>query len=777
MRDLLKEVAFYFVLLFPFGAFSQGPSPAGAERGGGVFFSREGGFYERGLELELEAPGATIYYTLNGAKPDRKSTRYRGPIRLDRTAVVRAVAYWGGRRGSTIGHTYFIREPASDFPTISISLPSWMLFDKEKGLFMQGSKAIDTIMSLPGANFWSRKEVLVNTEIFEPGGRCVFRSESGMRLFGGLSRLFPQKSLVLVARDRYGQKRIKYPIFGEKGLKSYKFLVLRNGGSDWGKAHFRDGLMTGLVKDWNLDVQDYRPAHVYINGEYWGIYNIREKINRYFLAAHHGVHKDSIDLLEHFFSLKRGTRRHYRELLDFLRTHDLSNPANFAYLNSLMEVDNYLDHQVAQIYFDNQDAGGNIKFWRPHSPNGRWRWVLFDTDWGFGLHDPMAYLNNSLAFHTEPNGPHWPNPPWSTFLLRKLLENPDFQKAFVNRFADRLNTTLRPEHVEARIDELYQALRPEMPRHLRRWRLSPATWEEHVNIMRTFARERPTYMRMHLMERFNTGRQMRLQVETTAGGTVILNDNLHLRAGEFSGYYFENIPVYLKALPDYGYRFSHWEGVNVREGLRELTFNLREKTTTLRAVFEPFTHQLADKIVINEISPNDKKSGDWIELFNLSKHKVSLKSWVLADLKNEFVLPDVAIGPNDYLVISQDSAKFRGVFPRAYNVIGGMEFGLNKRREVIKLYSSEYAAVDSVYYELPPMDTVFTLNLLLPYLDNSSLENWEIRPGHGTPNAANPYYVESSIRQLQEQWVQVGAAVAVILLCVLMLYLRAKSVF
>lgn len=743
-----------------------------------VEFSHEGGFYEQELELRLTAPGATIYYTLNGAKPSKKSTRYSTGITITGTTVVRAVAYLNGERGSTTGHTFFIREPAGAFPVVSIGIPSWVLFDRERGLFMQGSRAVDTIESMPGANFWSRKEVLINAEIFETDGRCVYRSESGMRLFGGMSRLFPQKSLAIVARKRYGQKRIEHPIFGEDGPDEFKFLVLRNSGSDWGKSHFRDGFMTGLLDNWDIEKQAFRPAHVYINGDYWGIYNIREKVNRYFISDHHEVDKDSLDLIEHYFSLKRGSRRHYKHLLDYLKSHDLSNPANFAYVKSLMEVENFMDFQIAQIFFDNQDAGGNIKFWRPQTLTGRWRWIIYDTDWGFGLHEATAYRNNSLAFHTEPDGPSWPNPPWSTFILRKLLENEEFRRAFAVRFADHLNTAFRSERMLGRIETHYQQLLPEIPRHFQRWRLKRSDWGAQVDIMRTFARKRPAYVWEHLRSFFDAGELRRLQVSATGGGTVIVNDHLNIRSGNLlDGQYFEAFPVSIKAIPDHGYRFSHWEGIDMDDNLRELHLPLTGPQTQVRAVFEKFTHPLAGKVIINEISLNNKEAGDWIEFFNYSDQRISLKNWIFTDSKHEYIFPDVIIGANDYLVLVEDSIDFRKVFPDAYNVLGGMDFGINKRHEVLGLYASFNAAVDSVSYDIPPTDSTYTLNLLLPHLDNSDLDNWEVRWGPGSPNAANPYYVQSSIRRKQEQWVQMGLASGVVILCILLLVLRHRGIF
>ncbi len=742
-----------------------------------VEFSVRGGFFSDEVIVHLIAPAAQVYYTYDGSRPGIHSRPYRRPLRITGTAVIRAVAYRDGQRGPTVGHTFFIGEPPTDFPVVSIGIAPSVLFHREKGLFVQGADAVDSLESKPGANFWSRKEVLINTEIFESNGGCVYRSETGMRLFGGMSRLFPQKSLAIVARDRYGVDPIRHPLFGQGGPDEFKFLVLRNSGSDWGKSHFRDAMMTGLVRDWDLETQRSRPAHVYINGRYWGIYHIREKVNRYFINTYHDIDKDSIDLLEHYMTLKKGSRRHYYNMLDFMKTHDLSSSANYAYLRGLMEMGNFMDHQIAQIYFDNRDAGGNIKYWRAQRPGARWRWILYDTDWGFGLHDPEAYRFNSLAFHTEPDGPNWPNPPWSTFMLRKLLENETFERQFLNRFADRLNTSLRAERVERHINAHYQTLLPEMPRQLNRWNLRRERWENHVARMRIFARQRPSYVWRHLQERFAPGEFRQLQVATSPGGTVILNDNLEINPlDSFNGQYFSRIPVSLKAEPDYGFRFSHWEGIRMRKELRDIRLYLREPTYRVRAVFERYIHPLAGKVVINEIGPVRSESGDWVELYNHSDRPVFLRDWLLIDSKHEFRLPNVRIEPKDYLVICQDSARFRRVFPQAYNIISGLPFGINKHQETIGLYADRYAMIDSVSYRIPPTDSVFSLSLLLPTLDNSQLENWSFRFGLGTPNQPNPYYVESRIRYVQEKWMQVGLAAGVVLICILLLVLRHREV-
>ncbi len=766
MKDLTIHIIRLCLLLLPSLLFSQGVEAW-------IKPSHPAGFYDEPFVLQFHTPPNTqIFFTIDGATPSIKSKPYTKPLYIANTVVIKAILV--GENDKQLANwvaTYFIAAPKTTFLTVSLAIPPRLLFDIGKGLFQEGENAADTTVLRLGANFWSRAEFPSHLELFEPNGKRVFCSPIGFRMFGGFSRTFPQKSISLMADKNYGAPHINYPVFGKGKPKRFKSLVLRNSGSDFGKTHFRDALMQSLVSDWGLEHQAYRPAHVYINGHYWGIYNIREKINKHFLNTYHDIDKDSIDLIEHRAVVKQGSINHYQQLLHFMQRNSLSIQQHFDYVATQMDVNNFLDYQVAQIYFDNQDAGGNVKFWRPQTPNGKWRWILFDTDWGFGLHDPNAFKNNSLAFHTLPNGTEWPNPEWSTFILRKLLENEGFRQQFVNRFSDRLNTSFSEEYVLNRINTFHHLLEKEMLHHIKRWQIDQSIWEQQVQVLRNFAQHRPEYVRMHLMDYFKTGRQVAVELQTSHGGKIILNKNLEVRH-HFKGTYFQHIPIQLTALADYGYRFSHWEGWATNEPKLMLPLT---HPVQLRAVFVPYLHPLAQKIIINEISPNHKQSGDWIELFNASKERIRLTNWKLTDLKNEFILPNVTIDPNNYLVICQDSTTFLKAFPNAYHFISGLSFGLNKHKERIQLFAEDGALVDSVYYHISPSDSTFTLSLLLPHLDNAKLNHWSIRLGVGTPNAGNPYYVQSSIRAKQGFWLQVGAAISVLIIGVVWLFIRLKN--
>lgn len=739
-----------------------------------VEFSVEGGMYRHAQVVQLFCEGAEIFYTTDGSFPSRRSTPYRRPLLVKSTAVVRAVAYHKDQQSPVAAHTYLIGEPPTDIALVSLTTDPALLFDPETGLYVQGPDYTGGINLGSKANFLSHDEITGNCEIFDPTGQTLFRSYCGLRLFGGMSRFFPQKSLTVVTRDRYGKKRIRKQLF-EGGPDDLKFIVLRNSGSDFGKTHFRDLLMTGLAAGLDLDMQAGRPAHVYINGHYWGVYNIREKINRYFIADHYPYDKDSIDLMEHRLTLKRGSSVHYRKLLDYLQKHDLSVPANYAYVGSLMDISNFMDLQLAQIYFDNRDAGGNIRYWRPQTPDGKWRWILYDTDWGFGLHDTAAWRFNSLAFHTEPDGPNWPNPPWSTFILRKLLENEEFRREFAARMAGYLNTCFSAEVAEARIDSLYRLYLPEIPRHLQRWRLSETRWHEQVERLRTFARRRPAALREFFRERFSLGPDVPVRISAQGGGSVWVNDHLELQNRSMQGSYFHDLTLSLRAQARPGHRFSHWEGLPGKPSQPELHLSPAETgPLELRAVFTPYIHSREGEVLINEISCYNPETDDWIELYNNSEEPVDISGWVLADPRHEFRIPNFVMAPHSYLIICENAEAFGQAFPRQYHFTGDLDFGINKQAESLWLYSADGAFVDSLTYSIPPTDSIFTLSLKLPTLDNGQIENWEMHYGPGTPNRANPFYYENKIHRRQQAWMRTGAGIGLLLSMIFFLVRRKK---
>lgn len=733
--------------------------------------SPQGGFFAEKIEVSIDMPESVkVYYTTNGRIPSARQKPYSKPFQVSKTTVVRVLAVFPDKKRQYRAYTYFINEKPSTVPILSISLPPNILFDPDYGLYVEGPKSTHEKKFGDKSNYWSTREIPAHFEFFETDSSEVFNGLVGLRIFGGISRTFPQKSLAIVARKKYGQKWIKHPVFGEKGLSKFKYLVLRNSGSDWGRSHLRDAFMTTLVEDWNITKQDYRPAQLYINGKYWGLYNIREKVNRTFVAQHFDVNKNKIDLLEHRMNLKKGSRREYQQLLKFLGNTDLSKDVNFAKAESMMDVDNFMDQHIAQIYFNNTDAGGNIKFWREQTPAAKWRWILYDTDWGFGLNGRKDYRKNSLKQFTQKNGVAWPHPDWSTFILRQLLTNKDFEQRFINRFSDRLNTNLQPKIVKNLLGKMAAHIQPEMKRQQKRWGQNQRQWKKDLVIMKRFAEKRPEYIIKHLKYKFELDSLETIKVASSDGGHIILNDNLVI-FDTFKGQYFANVPVQLKAVADNGFQFVGWEGMDYdAEILSSLPIKLPKN---LKAIFEPFIHPLSQKLVINEVSVNNFESGDWVELLNFSDEEITLNDLLLRDDKHEFHLPKMTLPKHGFVVICQDTATFRKMHPNIKSpVIGNLGFGLNKRRESIGLYSNKYAIIDEFEYDIEAKDEFQSLALLAPNLDNNRFENWEILEGNGTPGEMNPYFVLSEIQATQAYYSKIGLMVGIFFILGMILYVK-----
>ena len=733
------------------------------------------GFYAGEVSVTLPAG---VRYTLDGSSPLSSSALARQPLILRQTTVVRYARFdAGGRRmGPVRGATYLINEPDTRLLTLSVGIDPWRLFDAGRGWFRPGHGADPGHWKQPGANWWTQREHPAHVDLIETDGRCVYGGTVGYRMFGGMSRLHPQKSFSLAARKRYGGGRVRHPVFGPEGGKSFKFLVARNGGSDWNRSYVRDALLTGLLRDesWDLDRQAARPVQVYLNGRYWGIYHLREKINATFLADRHkGLRKQDIDLLEHQQTVKQGRLTDYRALLAFVRDHDLSVPAHYRRLGELMDVDNYMRWQIAQTYFDNRDAGGNIRYWRSRTAGGRWRWILYDVDQGFGLHSAEAYQRNTLAFYTAPDGPAWPNPPWSTFLQRKLLANAEYRRRFVNRSLDYLHTDFAPVRVLAAVNRAATDLRYDMARQQARWRGKDAHWAAHLERLRTFARERPAYLREHLRSFVGGGPDRTVRLTATPGGYVLLNDNLRVDETSLTGDYLAGLPLDLRAVAHPGFRFVGW--ADAPDAGADRTLDLRQDRTYVpEAVFESYDHPLAGRVVINEIHPYGRAGGDWVELHNRSAETVDLTGWRLTDHRHAAVLPAARVAAGDYVVVCRDADRLRRAHPAAHNVVEGLTFGLARAGERIGLYGPAGGYVDDLTYPAAPADTAFVHALVLPDLDNSDPRHWATEAGAGTPCAANPAHLRTSVITRQGYWLRIGVGAGVLVLLAVVRVLRGE---
>ena len=434
---------------------------------------QEGGIYAEASVIALEVPeGAQVYYTIDCTEPTENSQLYQGPFQIYKTTVLKARAYAESKLESDIVvATYFVNVD-HDLPIVSISSDPMNLFSDHAGIYAYGTTYDKDHMPITGANFHEDWEVPAYVEMYEIDGSQALSQGIGLRIFGAFSRAEIKKSFALLARSQYGASTVDYPIFPDRPFTEYKSVILRSGASEWYSSMIRDSLLTSLARDTtDLDVQAYYPVVVYLNGEYWGVYFFREKLNKYYLEEHHGIDPENVDIIYGNGTSSRhavtGTNENWLQLRDYVKTHDLSDPEIYKVVTDWVDVDNYMDMVINEIYVGNQDSG-NIKCYRERVEGAKWKWFYYDVDWGFFYTSSANVRTNNILKYINENG-HGANQGFETWLIMGLLENEEFKRQFIERFAYHINITYNPNRVIERINEIYAILDPEMEQDRTHW--------------------------------------------------------------------------------------------------------------------------------------------------------------------------------------------------------------------------------------------------------------------------------------------------------------------
>jgi len=705
-------------------------------------FSVRGGIYTNVQTISIDTSGGfKVFITKDGSKPSTYSQSYKGEaITFDKPTVLRALFYKGGIPVGRSTQSYIIGR-SFNMAVVSIAVEHNDFFGFDRGIYVKGCCA-DSIPPYHGANFWRGWERAINIEMYEPDNTLAFNQGAGARIFGGFSKGLAMKSLAILAKEKYGPKKFKYPIFPNKPIEKYNSFVLRSSGGDFNNTHFRDALLTDLTEPLDMDIQAYRPCVLYINGEYWGIHNIREKLNEHYLAENHGVNKDSVDLLKHRGDPQEGTKKEYNKLLAYLGKTSFESNEKIQELNTMMDIDNYINYNQTEIFVDNGDAGGNIRYWREQKEGARWRWILFDLDLSFGIGSRVAYKENTLHQMTRLSNEKWPNPAWATFIIRKLLENDSIQDLYVNRFADHLNTIFSEENVLFKIDSIQNLIKDEMPYHFEKWGSNIEKWEERVEYLRVFARNRPHYMRTFLMEKFELSDTIMVNIlpYETDKGSLKLN-SLKIRE-EFHGWYFTDCPITIKAKSKLGYEFVGWEGIESKEP--ELLIPLTEAISIKPLFKKTKSSSFAGKVVINELSIKQDslmKSGDWLEIYNTTADTINLTDWKIGTSDNEkFTFPNgTNIGAHSFLVVCKNVDSFQARYQLSNDLVvqKNMEFGFGSKKDRIRLFDASEQLIDTLDYvvkdDFPELKDSLTRNL---ERINPKLNDWKVSaiPTPGTQN-------------------------------------------
>lgn len=599
-------------------------------------FSHRGGFYSTPFALTLTHIDAssTIYYTEDGSIPNSNhlnsqtysyrngytnkpnlyrtfrsnlyttpisitdktpqpnqistiSTTYSGQIlplnNLYKGHTVKAIAYKHGYLPSDPATNSFFFSPSGSnkysLPVISITSPESGLFSFTDGIYVPGVdfetwRLVNTDANGESpANYWRKGELAerkASLEIIE-NDTSVVSTNIGIRINGGWTRAERMKSLRVYTK----QGDLNYRLFPELTDKNYTTFLLRNAGNDFEGSFFLDAFIQSMVQHLKFDTQNYRASIVFLNGEYWGIHNIRERYDADYFNRVYGIDKNNIDIIESSFApssdIDAGDALYYNSMYNYIVNNDINLTANYNYIKTQMDIENFIDYNIAQIYAANTDwPHNNILYWRekvaynpnaPYGRDGRIRWAMFDTDYGFRESKGVGYNKISQLMYDNTY-------PWSTEIFRKLIKNTTFKEQFISRFADQLNTGFLSSRVASLIDEKRAGIESVIQEHLARWNMPYSEWQAKIDFMHSFVQQRPSILRTHIMSQWRLSGEYNLtvNVSNTSHGYVRVNsiDILPTTSGvssnpyPWTGSYFNNIPIQIRPIAKQGYRFKHW---------------------------------------------------------------------------------------------------------------------------------------------------------------------------------------------------------------------------
>lgn len=523
------------------------------------------GFYAQAFVVSF--PGNASVRCENDGKTPTVNSPAMTDLQIDKTTVLRCASFAEGMLPGDIVTRTYVFEDAPAVPAVFLSADPNSLFNPDSGIYMEGNFA-QAKEPHYGANYWLDKEIPVAVEFMEPGTKSpAFAHNAGLKIFGNYSRQNPKKSVAITFREKYGESRLKYALFPDfPELKEFKVFLLRNNGSNFDNDYVRDRLASSISEGLGVDYQRGRFAVVYYNGEYFGIHGIRERSTEYYFETHYGIDPGAVDLIKADNAVSAGSSVDYEALMGWIEANDLNNEENYAYVSSRIDIDNYLNYMHTEIFADNRDwPANNMKKWRCTNPPTKWKWFLYDLDFGMGNEYSEYKDINIFDFVTAEDGPGWPNGPEHTLLLRRLLENDGFKAAFINRMAVLLAMNFESGRVRKRLDAMMSEIKAEIPRDQKRWKLSASRMQKQLGLIETFIEERPVKVSSEMQDHFGLGNVTSVKLAAEGNGSILVH-GLPLDTPALTVNFFEGFPVTLTAQPVNGSVFVGWD-----DGVKDAT--------------------------------------------------------------------------------------------------------------------------------------------------------------------------------------------------------------
>ncbi|MEQ9309171.1 MAG: lamin tail domain-containing protein [Balneolaceae bacterium] len=739
----------------------QTPSPGASNTGDAAkipaeapVFSLETGFYSgtQVIGISSASENTEIRYTIDSSVPTENSILYENPVSLDTSTVVRAIALGEEFASSSVSTNTYLFEEIHTLPVVSFVMEPDSLWDEEFGMYVLGNPdEYEDEWPFFGANFWEEYKYPVNIEYVDVNGSIEFEMQAEAEIGGNFSKAFNKKSFILNNNEEFGINRLNYKLFEENEYQEYDGFGLRAGAEE--RSRLLNELMYAVNQKWNHrnDMQANKPAILYLNGHYWGIYTIQERKNDDFIESRYGY--EEIDLISDYDEAKDGDFEAYYDMVDEIDDLDASTQEFYDFIEANINLESFTDHWIYQVYTSHGDPN-NLRYWRPRNEDGKWHYISHDFDWWQNLgKGPCEYLNKFSEYLDIGTYDFW--------ILGKMMENPTYKEYFLVRLADMLNTSFRSDNMLALIDSIDTEINPEMDRDIARWTdgwlsisgVSTYNMEWVRDVTEDYVVDYPKHLYDEILDTLGVD-TMLVTLKPTANGFAQLNTEIvGSQSEDWEGVYFEGTTLTLRSRPEPGYKIEGWY-VNgeLESRSRVHTIELTDTALVIEAVFQV----VDDILVINEINYNSLEtsdSGDWIELYNPGESTINLTGWTFRDdnLDNVFEFPSgTSIESESYLVVVNNASAFSNRYNQVTEVVGEFDFGLSGNSDEVKIYNADGGLVDFVKYDdespwpTEPDGEGFTLELKNSESDNTLGENWASSFSRGgTPGGVNQRIVNS----------------------------------
>ena len=528
------------------------------------------------FKLQEEDSSIIVHCTNDGSIPTIDSPIYQENTSIEKNSIIRCIGFKDSIPATPTATHTFIIDSSIKMPIVSITVDP--VFLKEYYINNRSTCA-EPCKTAP---YWEDIEFPVHVEYFSNGSQSTesdFEIDAGISFAGNYSRWWPKKSVKIEMRQEYQEGKLVYPLFDTRPeVNKFKSFLLRNNGSRYGRDFYGDAAATRILEGTGLDYQRSQQVVVFYNGRYYGIHDLREKINKHFIETNHGIDDDIVTIVKHNgngdIKINDGTNDYY-ELMDFIlnNSFDKDHQENYDWLKTQMDMNNFADYIAYEVYAQNDDwPHNNVRAWK--TPNTLWKFIVFDMDYGFDYERIISGFDETETMF------EWIRKKSAKKEFGKfftaIIENPQFKQKFLHRSAILFNLFFNSTNVEKAVDKTVSELDPdEMDRDLERFHRT-LTFYKDGETMKTWAKQRDIDIWEEYRKEFDLPENITLTFKSKGHGKILIEDRSVPE--NYTGKFFGGVDMVLTAEPDAGFIFDSWEDGS-RENPRTISPNDNRKYT------------------------------------------------------------------------------------------------------------------------------------------------------------------------------------------------------